>query len=103
LFLQAISAIDMHDADRIAATIFALLDTRAPGATICPSEVARAIARSGWRPLMPAVRDVARRLARDGRLELRQRGVVIAPDADVKGPIRLARSTRATRASTRRS
>jgi hypothetical protein len=81
----------MHDADRIEAAIFALLDARAREATICPSEVARAIAPNRWRPLMPAIRDAARRLARAGRLELRQRGSPVAPDADVKGPIRLAR------------
>jgi len=81
----------MPDTPYIAATILTLLAARAPDASICPSEVARAIAPNGWRPLMPAVREVARRLAREGRLELRQRGATIAPDADVKGPIRLAR------------
>jgi hypothetical protein len=81
----------MHDADRIGEAIFVLLDARARDATICPSEVARAIAPDRWRPLMPAIRDAARQLARAGRLELRQRGAMVAPDADIKGPIRLGR------------
>lgn len=77
-------------ASEIEATIARLLDTRASGATICPSEVARALAPDAWRPLMSHVRDVARALARDGRLELRQRGRRIDPGAEPRGPIRLA-------------
>ena len=45
---------------------------------------------AGWRGLMPMIRDTARTLARDGRLEIRQRGVVIAADGTWRGPIRLA-------------
>ena len=70
--------------------IFDLLHARAPGATICPSEVARALEPAQWRPLLPLVRDVARALALDGRLELRQRGRQIAAGEGVRGPIRLA-------------
>src|SRR4051794_35632778 len=79
------------DDERIAAVIAALLDGRPPDATICPSDVARAAAPDHWRPLMPLVRNVGRRLARAGLLEIRQRGVRRAPDAEIKGPIRLGR------------
>jgi hypothetical protein len=81
----------MSPTDReIAHTIHALLAARAPGRTICPSEVARAVAPTGWRPLMPAVRRVARELAGRGEVELRQRGSVIPPNEEPRGPIRLA-------------
>jgi hypothetical protein len=77
---------------RIEATIFALLEARAPGATICPSDAARALGDGEveWRALMPAVREVAAELARAGRLRTTQRGQEV--DAlSAHGPIRLAR------------
>jgi hypothetical protein len=54
---------------RIEATIFALLDARAPTATICPSDAARALGadEAAWRALMPEVRQVAAELVRAGR------------------------------------
>lgn len=76
--------------DRISATIFRLLHARSAGATICPSEVARTLAPNNWQPLMPRVRAAALSLARDGRLELRQRGVAIDLNTEMRGPIRLA-------------
>ena len=79
----------MTDA-RIADTILTLLRARAEGATICPSEVARAIAPTAWRPLMPHVRDVATTMAAAGEVELRQRGETIPPFAPIRGPLRLA-------------
>ena len=47
--------------EAVEAEIFELLARRAPGASICPSEVARALASapSDWRALMPQVREVA--------------------------------------------
>jgi hypothetical protein len=74
--------------DRIEAVIFALLEERAPGRTICPSEAARALAPDDWRPLMQPVRDVAADLAADGRLEVTQRGEVVDV-REARGPIRL--------------
>ncbi|MCV4939550.1 DUF3253 domain-containing protein, partial [Escherichia coli] len=60
----------------IEASIFGLLDQRQAGATICPSEVARALQPDGaWRALMPQVRDVAQRLARARRLRVTRGGV----------------------------
>ena len=76
----------------IADKIFDLLSKRQEGATICPSEVARALVTDGqrWRELMPRVRQVAHRLARDDRLEVTRGGVPVDALAG-GGPIRLGR------------
>ena len=81
----------LRDED-IARTILELLAARAPGATICPSDAARALAgaEAAWRALMPDVRRVAASLVQDGRLRVTQHG----DDVDAlaaRGPIRLAR------------
>ena len=79
--------------DAIVAVIFELLATRREGATICPSEVARALrpGASSWRALMPQVRGVAQRLASEGRLQVTRRGMEV--DATNRGgPVRLGRS-----------
>lgn len=70
--------------------ILALLDARAPTATICPSEVARALApeEEEWRSLMEPVRLAARRLVAKGLVEVTQRGSTVDP-ATAKGPIRI--------------
>ncbi len=74
-------------------TILALLEQRAPGATICPSEAARALGGdAGFRPLMPLVRAAARELVARGELEVTQRGRVVDLDA-ARGAIRLRRAT----------
>ncbi len=80
-----------HQAERWQAAIEALLEERQPGASICPSEVARAVSPRGWRAHMAGVRDVARHLARRGHLAITQRGRGVDPDAAVRGPIRLRR------------
>jgi hypothetical protein len=80
--------------------ILALLAARAPGATICPSEAARAVhaASDGsgpgdWRALMDPARAAARRLVARGDVVITQRGVVVDPDAATGAiRIRLARS-----------
>ncbi|PWJ22422.1 DUF3253 domain-containing protein [Jannaschia seohaensis] len=59
---------------------------RAPR-TLCPSEVARALAVD-WRPLMPRVRAVAATLP---EIVATQKGDPVDPVA-AKGPIRLART-----------
>lgn len=68
-----------------------LLRDRAPEATICPSEVARAGVPDDWRPYLDEVREVARHLARHQRLAIVQRGRTLDPDAVLRGPIRLSR------------
>ena len=66
--------------DRIAAAIFDLLARRAPSATICPSDAARALAadEAAWRALMPEVRRVAAALAARGLLRVTSHGAEAA-------------------------
>jgi len=81
----------MTDAD-VEEKIFALLAARRHGATVCPSEVARALTAEGapWRDLMPRVRQVAHDLAQNDRLNVTRGGVPV--DATrAGGPIRLGR------------
>lgn len=84
----------MDDAE-IAAMIDALIAARAPSATICPSEVARALVGDDgpWRASMPAIRQTAAAMAREGRLTVSRGGVVVDAEAG-GGPIRLGRPTR---------
>lgn len=77
--------------DNLEVAILQLLDKRGSGKTICPSEVARAVAgapeRACWEPLMEPVRKAAARLADAGSIEVTQRGRVV--DArTAKGPLR---------------
>ncbi|WP_083346441.1 DUF3253 domain-containing protein [Terriglobus roseus] len=75
----------------IRATIASLLKERGLGKTICPSEVARAIAgdtRRDWEPWMQQVRDTAAAMADEGSLQVTQRGHAVNA-ATAKGPIRL--------------
>jgi hypothetical protein len=68
-----------------------LLAARPRGATICPSEAARAVAGEDdetWRPLMERARCAARRLVERGVVEITQRGVAVEPSA-ARGPIRV--------------
>lgn len=84
------------DEGAIAASITALLDRRAPEASICPSEVARELFSPGWRDAMPRVREVAARMAGDGRIRATQGEVELRCDAitTARGPIRLRRGPR---------
>lgn len=77
----------------IAHTIIALLHQRAPTSSICPSDVARALAESetAWRALMQPVRDVAADLARAGTIIITQGDTQRDPDMIDLGPIRLRR------------
>jgi hypothetical protein len=70
--------------------IEALLDSRAAGATICPSEAARAVDPDGWRDLMPAARAAAARLAAQGVAEVTQGGEVVDVRT-ARGPVRVRR------------
>ena len=94
--------------------IFDLLAARRPGATICPSEVARALeadvlrapGREGmrapglapgaevaqWREAMPLVREVAHELALAGRVVVTRRGVGVGATSG-GGPIRIGLSS----------
>ncbi|HYH61216.1 MAG TPA: DUF3253 domain-containing protein [Solirubrobacterales bacterium] len=68
--------------------ILALLAQRDPGKTICPSDAARALDPTGFRALMPTVRDAARELVAKGQIEVTQGGEPVALDS-AHGPIRL--------------
>ncbi|MEM7378269.1 MAG: DUF2256 and DUF3253 domain-containing protein [Pseudomonadota bacterium] len=69
-------------------TIVDLLGQRARGATVCPSEAARAVfAADAWRAQMERTRQAGRRLVAAGELEWLQRGCVVDPDT-ARGPVR---------------
>ena len=59
------------------------------GGTFCPSEVARELTPEDWRPLMPAIREVAQHLVEEGRLRCWQKGAPASP-TQALGPIRLS-------------
>ena len=74
--------------EAIERAILDLLAARAPGATICPSEAARALAGEDFRPLMDPVRETAWQMAARDALEITQAGEPVERDA-APGPIRL--------------
>ncbi|MEO0370280.1 MAG: DUF3253 domain-containing protein [Pseudomonadota bacterium] len=63
---------------------------RGVGKTICPSEAARALCpqETDWRALMPGLRDVAKRMAQDGKIAIYRKGEPIV-DHHTGGAIRL--------------
>ncbi|MEU9233983.1 DUF3253 domain-containing protein [Streptomyces subrutilus] len=78
---------------RLERAILELLDRRAPDATICPSDAARAVYEGdddGWRALMEPARRAARRLVAAGEVEITQGGHPVDP-AKARGPIRIRR------------
>jgi hypothetical protein len=80
------------DRTAIERTILALCAARGPERSICPSEVARALAGDDekvWRLLMHPVREEALRLARAGRVEILRKGKTQDPNAGIRGVIRL--------------
>ena len=82
-----------HPDDVIASRVLHLLEQRAVGASICPSEVARSLEQDepAWRALMPEVRRVARALAAAEIIDLTQGDDRLNPDKEPEGPIRLRR------------
>ena len=79
------------------AAITELLDERATGATVCPSEVARLVAsrcgeadEDAWRGLMEPARAAARRLVAADRVDIVQGGHVV-DGSTARGPIRIRR------------
>ena len=71
-------------------SVLDLLSRRSGGATICPSEAARAVGGHDWRDLMEPARAAARRLMARGLVEITQGGRVVDPST-AKGPIRIRR------------
>ena len=90
LTLYSHSELTMPDTEQIDDLICDLLSKRAVGKTICPSEVARSMAKAEeeWRALMEPVRQRAYELADEGRLEITQHGEVV-DGRTARGPIRL--------------
>jgi hypothetical protein len=76
---------------QIAESIRSLLSHRMPGASICPSEVARSLAPQAWRALMPGVHAVAAGMAQAGEVRITQGDREIDPHRLPGGPIRLRR------------
>ena len=81
------------------ARLLALLDARAPGASLCPSEVARDVGGEAWRGRTEAVRCAARRLAARGELLFLQDERVVDA-ATARGPVQLQRPRARERAWT---
>ena len=75
--------------EKLRAAILELARERGPSKTICPSDAARTVGGEAWRDLMDDARDIARDLARNGDVELSQKGEVLDPDATWRGPIRI--------------
>jgi hypothetical protein len=78
--------------EEIEQMVFALLGERDASSSICPSDVARALAgeEHAWRALMPAVRRVAASLAAKGTLRVTRGADEV--DANLPGgPVRLRR------------
>lgn len=73
--------------DPRAATL-TLLANRTPDASVCPSEVARAIA-ADWRGAMPAVHAAIDEMVSDGLIRLRWKG---RPMETRSGPYRISRA-----------
>ena len=75
----------------------ALLERRAAGATVCPSEVARALVAHGgdlgtggeWRDVMPEVHAAVDQLLAEGVVQLSWKGRVLATRS---GPYRIGHS-----------
>jgi len=81
----------VSDTDRaLEQAVLTLLDARSAGATICPSEAARAVGGDEWRALMEPARSAARRLVASGVVEITQGGRVVDPST-ARGPIRIRR------------
>ncbi len=85
--------------DPVALEILRQIGARGPGKSLCPSEVARAIAAArarpndppdAWRRYLTAVRQQALNLARQGRIVILRKGKPQDPNKPVKGVIRLA-------------
>ncbi|MEU7011615.1 DUF3253 domain-containing protein [Streptomyces sp. NPDC046332] len=79
---------------RLERVVLELLERRAPTATICPSDAARAVYAGdddGWRELMEPARRAAQRLVAAGEVEITQGGRPVDP-AEARGPIRIRRA-----------
>lgn len=75
--------------EEVRQAVLALLAERAPGATICPSEVARALAAGAdWRSQMPSVHAAIDPMLAEGLVRLSWKGESMAVR---DGPYRIGR------------
>lgn len=88
----------VDDTDRrLEEVTLSLLDARAAGHTICPSDAARAVAQrssadeESWRELIEPARRAARRLVAAGQVQITQGGRVVDPST-ARGAIRIRRA-----------
>lgn len=88
--------------ERIIGVLDALLAERASDKTICPSEIARALAQTGtnadagqWRTWMPTIRTVAAELAAADVIVVTQGGEPV-DIRSARGPVRIGRPQAAT-------
>jgi hypothetical protein len=79
------------DSATVTAEILRQAAARGRSGSLCPSEVARALAPGGeaWRRLLGIVRTNAFRLAKEGRLEVLRKGKPVDVQQEVRGVIRL--------------
>lgn len=81
----------MSQERQVESVMLELAARRGAGHTICPSEVARAIAGGdpkAWSKLMPSVRRTAVALMKQGRLVITRKGRPVDPD-DFRGVYRV--------------
>lgn len=79
----------LPDRQAIADEILRQTGARGADKSICPSEVARALAGpDAWRRLMGPVRDAAAALSRAGAIEILRKGRAVPPE-EMRGVIRL--------------
>jgi Protein of unknown function (DUF3253) len=81
----------MASDEDVESTLLALVQSRGPGKTLDPQEVARALGGDhpdGWGPLMQPVRRAAVRLMKQGRVLIVRKGRPVDPD-DFKGTYRI--------------
>jgi len=91
---------DSEAEDPVARTILDLVEALAPGRSLAPVAVARAFAEArarpgdppdAWRRYLPAVRQQALHLARQGRIAILRKGKPVDPHTPFKGVVRLGR------------
>lgn len=81
--------------DALANAVLRLLNSRATGASICPSEAAKSVGGDEWQELMEPARCAARRLVAEGAVEITQGGRVVDPST-ARGPIRIRTAQQVT-------
>jgi hypothetical protein len=89
--------------DPVARAVLDLIAALAPGRSISPVAAARSVAAArakpgdppdAWRRYLPAVRQQALHLARQGRIAILRKGKPVDPHAPFKGVVRLGRPGR---------